>query len=98
MDVRRAGVHGHELPVAEVERVRLDVERAEVDPQHVASRQSSDANWSSRPVSAPTQSFSTREHSLASADAVVGVAAAARAQRRLERRRRREPLPAAGRR
>ena len=36
-----AGLDGHERPVAEVERERLDLERAEVDPQHVARRATS---------------------------------------------------------
>ena len=38
--VRRARVHRDELPVAEVQRMRIDGERAEVDPQHVRRRAS----------------------------------------------------------
>ena len=93
--VRGAGVERDQLPVAEVERVRLDVERAEVDPQHVAGRDISEAIWSSRPVSAPTQSFSTREHSLASCLRSSGGAAEQRERERgLERRGGREPAAA----
>ena len=78
MRVRRAGVERDELPVAEVERVRLDVERCgSRSAARGRARDSSEANWSSRPVSAPTQSFSTFEQSLASALRSPAVAAAA---------------------
>ena len=65
--VRRRRSRASRAASREVERDGLERERGEVDPQRVAlRRRSSEASWSSSPVSAPTQSFSTREQSRAS--------------------------------
>ena len=86
-----AGLERDEPPVAEVERHGPQRQRGEVDPQRWPSRPQSEASWSSRPVSAPTQSFSTREQSRASSmrsgSSAPASAEQREAKRGLERRR-----------
>ena len=81
-----AGVERHELPVAEVERHGLDRQRAEVDPQRVAllARRGRRAGRAGR-SRAPTQSFSTREHSFASSTRSPGSSSSARHSAALQR-------------
>ena len=64
----------------------VDREVAEVDPQRVARpAPQSTASWSSRPVRAPTWSFSTREQSFASSTRSAGVLEQREAQRGRQR-------------
>ena len=59
------GVDRDKAPPSEVERDRGDGEGAHVEADGVALAAEERGDWSSRPVCAPTQSFSTREHSRA---------------------------------
>ena len=84
--VRGAGVERGQHVAAQVERDRAQRGPAHVDAHGAGRpRRRATASWSSRPVCAPVQSFSTREHSRASADPVGRLGSGDRAEREAER-------------